>query len=129
MKLSERCARLREDAVNVKSHSIPVTREWLLHFYKGALAAPALPEDASPAQVNARLIAGGTAGVACGAQPYIFDGELIVGHNYGEDEAGVLPPEAQLAMLDHLTTGNHTEQLKDVRLEIQKVLLLCMQIA
>jgi hypothetical protein len=59
MKLSERCARLREDAVNVKSHSIPVTREWLLHFYKGALAAPALPENASPAQVNARLIAGG----------------------------------------------------------------------
>ena len=43
MKLSERCARLREDAVNVKSHSIPVTREWLLHFYKGALEAPALP--------------------------------------------------------------------------------------
>lgn len=100
MKLSERCARLREDAVNVKSHSIPVTREWLLHFYKGALEAPALPENAAPAQINARLIAGGTAGVACGARPYIFDGELIVGHNYGEDEAGFLPPEAQQVLLE-----------------------------
>ncbi len=87
MQLTDRCSRLREDAVNVKSHAALVEYEWALNFYKGAVEALALPQDAPPARVNARLIAGGTAGVASGAQPYILEGELIVGHNYGISEA------------------------------------------
>ena len=39
------------------------------------------------------------------------------------EKASRLSLKAQLAILDHLTTGNHTEQLKDVRLEIQNYLL------
>lgn len=39
------------------------------------------------------------------------------------EEATKLNLKAQLAIIDHLTTGNHTEQLKDVKTEIQDYLI------
>ncbi len=108
MQISDRCALLREDAVNVKSHSGPVTREWILNYYKGALETCDLPEDAAPVQVNARLIAGGAAGVARGAAAFIMDGELIVGHNYGMEEPCYWSAEQQRTVLeqdDTVTAG------------------------
>lgn len=100
LKISDRCAQLREDAVNIKSHSAPVTQEWILNYYKGALETFDLPENAAQAQVNARLIAGGAAGVARGARPFIMEGELIVGHNYGMDEAVNYSPAQLRAALE-----------------------------
>ena len=100
LKISDRCAQLREDAVNIKSHSTPVTQEWILNYYKGALETFDLPENTAQAQVNARLIAGGAAGVARGARPFIMEGELIVGHNYGIDEAVNYSPAQLRAALE-----------------------------
>ncbi len=99
MQITDRCALLREDAVNVKSHSQRVGEEFLLNFYKGALETPPLPEGAAQARVNARLIVGGIAGVIRGAKPYIMDGELIVGHNYGLEESAFLSVEQQREFL------------------------------
>ncbi|MCL2159737.1 MAG: hypothetical protein FWH48_10050 [Oscillospiraceae bacterium] len=77
--LSENCKRLREDAVNTKSHAKTMETERLRWFCQGVLQEAAKNPDCA----NISLTAAGLASVIKNASVVIKEGELLVGCNYG----------------------------------------------
>ena len=78
--LSERCARLRDEAENFKELSRRICFQREYHFTRGCVEAGDAP--------NEIIVASGQAAVIRGSRPIIQDGELIVGWNYGDGELG-----------------------------------------
>lgn len=82
--LNERCARLREEAVHIKSASKKICAQRDYWFRYGERSLP--PQLRS----NNTLTAAGIAATAENAPPYIAPDELIVGYNFGDGEYGGL---------------------------------------
>ena len=78
--LSDRCAMLRENAVEKKANSAVLACQRDYHYFKGVAQAP--PEKQG---CNGYLTACGIASVIENFVTIIDEGELIAGHNYGAD--------------------------------------------
>lgn len=93
--LSERLARLRENAAHAKPHSKVIQGQREYYYVTGAADAAAACKGK-----NAMLTAAATAAVIRGFHTMIEEDEIIVGHNYGAEEfIGHLPPEEMRALL------------------------------
>ncbi|MDD4774330.1 MAG: pyruvate formate lyase family protein [Eubacteriales bacterium] len=84
IELNERCMRLREEAVNIKSASKKTGAQRDMWFRYGERNLP------QHLRSNITLVAAGIAATAENAAPYIAGGELIVGYNFGDGEYGGL---------------------------------------
>lgn len=79
--LTQRCIELREEAVNEKKMSDKISAQWAYWTrYGRSLLDPAKAHD------NIMVCAAGVASVIRNASPVIWDGELIVGYNFGKNE-------------------------------------------
>jgi formate C-acetyltransferase len=103
--LTNRCRKLRDDAVHVKTHSPFVTAQHAYYFTKGVCEAPAGRNGD-----NSYLTACGVAGVMRNAASLIQEGELIVGHNYGLNE--YLPNNSEAAREVFAGSGFSPEQIE-----------------
>lgn len=79
--LTERCKKLRDDAVNVKSANSKICAQRSLLFDEGTYEY-----FKNGGKSNHEIIAAGLANVISNAKPYIQEGELIVGYNYADGE-------------------------------------------
>lgn len=91
VQLSDRCEKLRENAVNVKAYSPFLCGQRYYYFTKGLYDVP------ESARSNAMLMAAGLASVIQNAPPIIEDGQLIAGCNYGDGEYEYLSPTPAVA--------------------------------
>ena len=78
--VTERCAGLRDDAVNEKLMAKFICAQWSYWFRMGELSML----DADYEFENINVTAAGISSVIRSAAPYILSGELIVGHNFGD---------------------------------------------
>jgi hypothetical protein len=103
--LSERCHHLREEAVNIKSASKHICAQRDLWFRFGEQNLPC------ELRSNITLTAAGIASTAENAAPYIADGELIVGYNFGDGEYGALSGNRDKDRLILASNGFNGEQI------------------
>ncbi len=105
-KLSERCRRLRDDAVNAKPLNRQILAQRALLYEAGVYESI---NESRPVR-----IAAGLANIMRNARPIIQDGELIVGYNYadGNDLDSWRPRDPEEDLNRVLKSGFTGEQLK-----------------
>lgn len=103
--LSDRCALLREDAVNGKSLYKKIGQMPRVYSVLGEAAC-------APGTHHAELQAARLCSIITRSRPYILDGELIVGYNFGVDEGPYVPddtPELRASLHEEGLTANEVD--------------------
>ena len=115
-KLSDRCAILREDAVNKKTMLYKAGHAPRLY---GAMGEATCQEGMD----NALIRSAGVCSILENFRPYILDGELIVGYNYGWETAFVVDdtPERRAQLREEGFTETEIDDFfKNMRRDIYK---------
>lgn len=104
--LSDRCAALREEAVNKKSYMTQYMAQRNVYYTIGE------SEARKAGKTNTESVAEGIAYVLEHFTPVIIPGELIVGHNYGEWLEYELPDGSESGLRCLRTNGVSEEDIR-----------------